>query len=65
LKKSVAQDDDNEKEFNNFVESMAETAAKNTFGGKRINADSFVQRGKKVDIYKEAARIAVKYVEGD
>jgi len=43
---------------------MAQKAAKNTFGGK-LSADSFVQRGNKVDVYKEAARLAVEYVEGD
>jgi hypothetical protein len=43
---------------------MAQTAQKKLFGD-RISADSFVQKRSKIDLYQEAAKIAVGYVEGD
>lgn len=44
---------------------MAQTAQKKLFGDKVISADSFVQKRSKVDLFKEAAKIAVGYVEGE
>ena len=63
---------DQDKEENDFQSFAAKAASQ----GKR-DANSFVQqkstasteseksKGKKVDLYKEAAKIAMKYVEGD
>lgn len=72
LKQAVAQEYgpeevETEQEFNNFVESMAQTAQKQLFGDARLSADSFVQRkvSKRVDIFKEAAKQAVESPKND